>query len=487
MKNSRSIESENYPGSVLPKKWLGVKLGEICATTSGGTPNRGNLRYFEGEIPWLKSGELKNGLITSAEERINEEGLQHSSAKIIPKGTLLVALYGATVGKLGVLAIDAAINQAICAIFTPDYLDPSYLFWFLTTYRKNLLQARKGGAQPNISQRIIKDVTIPLAPRAEQQRIVAKIEELLSRLDAGIASLRKASVKIKQYRHLALSDAFHGKLTQAWREINEETVEPPRFLVERIKENDISEHGTVSEISQRRVSKLTNLPQQWLVIVLKEVCDCLDNLRVPVKLAERNLRHGEIPYYGASGQAGWINNYLFDEPLLLIAEDGQNLYSRKLPIAYSIEGKSWVNNHAHVLRIKRTNQRFVEYYINSIDISPFLTGTTRPKLNKSSLLDIPVPLPSVQEQNQIVDAIDRRFFASHLADVNISEAIKEAEILRQSILRQAFEGKLLPQNPRDEPADRLLAAMRAKRGEKIDNDHSKKKNMQQMQLGNYAE
>jgi type I restriction enzyme S subunit len=108
-----------------------------------------------------------------------------------------------------------------------------------------------------------------------------------------------------------------------------------------------------------------------------------------------------VPYYGASGQAGWIDDYLFDERLLLVAEDGENLVSRKLPIAYSIEGKSWVNNHAHVLRVTEINQFFLKYYFNSIDLSPYLTGTTRPKLNKASLLGISISKPSCAETNEI--------------------------------------------------------------------------------------
>lgn len=104
----------------LPEDWVWAKVGEICVTTSGGTPSRKNKRYYGGTIPWLKSGELENKIITSTEEYITEEGLENSSAKIIPAGTLLMALYGATVGKLGILGIDSAINQAICAIFAPS-------------------------------------------------------------------------------------------------------------------------------------------------------------------------------------------------------------------------------------------------------------------------------------------------------------------------------------------------------------------------------
>ena len=158
-------------------------------------------------------------------------------------------------------------------------------------------------------------------------------------------------------------------------------------------------HGTKGE--PRKQTEIGEIPESWEVINLEKLCECLDSKRVPIKQSERNDRKGKVPYYGASGQIDWIDDYLFDESLLLVAEDGENLVSRKLPIAYSIEGQSWVNNHAHVLRVIDINQFYLEYYFNSFDLSPYLTGTTRPKLNKTSLLDISVPRPSSEETDRI--------------------------------------------------------------------------------------
>lgn len=113
-------------------------------------------------------------------------------------------------------------------------------------------------------------------------------------------------------------------------------------------------------------SEIGAIPENWAVCKLGQICDCLDSKRVPVKFSERNSSRGNAPYYGASGLAGWIDRHIFDEPLLLLAEDGENLETRKLPIAYSIEGKSWVNNHAHVLRIRGAAQEFVRFYLEDI-------------------------------------------------------------------------------------------------------------------------
>ncbi|MFA4907943.1 MAG: restriction endonuclease subunit S, partial [archaeon] len=171
----------------IPQSWIKTNIGNICITTSGGTPSRKKLQYFSGDVAWLKSGELKDEIIFRAEESITIEGIKNSSAKLLPPGTLLVALYGATVGKLGILGIPAATNQAVCAIKTPDEIEKRYLFLYLKYIRNDLLNKRIGGAQPNISQQIIRQIEFPLPPLPEQQHIVAKIEELFSRLDAGVA------------------------------------------------------------------------------------------------------------------------------------------------------------------------------------------------------------------------------------------------------------------------------------------------------------
>jgi type I restriction enzyme S subunit len=197
----------------LPSSWSIAKLGDICETTSGGTPSRKRLDYYNGNIPWLKSGELNNNVIFEAEEFINEDALKNSSAKIFPKGTLLVALYGATVGKLGILGIQATTNQAICGIFESKIIDTMFLYYLLFFNRPTLLEERIGGAQPNISQLVIRNLSLVIPPLKEQHRIVSKLEELFSQLDIAVAELKKAKEQIKTYKQSVLKYAFKGKLT----------------------------------------------------------------------------------------------------------------------------------------------------------------------------------------------------------------------------------------------------------------------------------
>ena len=180
--------------------WKIKTLGDVCRTSSGGTPSRSRPDYFIGNIPWVKSGELTDGLVSEVSEFISEEALAGSSAKLLPAGTLLIAMYGATVGKLGILARAAATNQAVCAIFPPPELDPKFLFWYLRRQRSNLIAKAVGGAQPNISQTILRDLELPIPPLDEQREIVAELEKQFSRLDEAVANLQRVKANLKRYK-----------------------------------------------------------------------------------------------------------------------------------------------------------------------------------------------------------------------------------------------------------------------------------------------
>ncbi|MEW6012242.1 MAG: restriction endonuclease subunit S [Elusimicrobiota bacterium] len=194
----------------IPYDWEVVRLGDVCDTTSGGTPYRNISKYFGGNIPWVKSGELKDYDILDTEEKISEEGLKNSSAKILEKGTLLVAMYGATVGKTGILGIKAATNQAICAILPKNSktVFNKFIQYFLIKNRNFLIRERYGGAQPNISQQVIKNLSIPLPPLEEQK----KIAEILSKIDNMKEEAEKKLDYLNEFFNSALDLLITGKV-----------------------------------------------------------------------------------------------------------------------------------------------------------------------------------------------------------------------------------------------------------------------------------
>ena len=161
------------------KGWEVKKLGEVCQTTSGGTPSKNHSEYYEGgNIPWLRSGEVSQGFIYNTEMYITEEGLKNSSAKMIPVNSVAIAMYGATVGQVGIIKSPMCTNQAICSILPNDFFIPIYLYHFLLSKKNDYLKVAVGGAQPNISQNIIKQTIIGLPPLPLQQEFADKVEAI---------------------------------------------------------------------------------------------------------------------------------------------------------------------------------------------------------------------------------------------------------------------------------------------------------------------
>ena len=167
----------------IPESWEWVRLGEIGSWASGATPSRTHSEYYGGSIPWLKTGDLTDGYVSSIPEFITDLALEKNSVRLNPVGSVLMAMYGATIGKLGILQIAATTNQACCACIPYDGVWNKYLFYYLMARRKAFIKMGEGGAQPNISKEKIVNVLIPLPPLAEQKRIVAKIEELMPLVD----------------------------------------------------------------------------------------------------------------------------------------------------------------------------------------------------------------------------------------------------------------------------------------------------------------
>ncbi len=193
----KNLESERrYFGQELRKleDVECVELGEVCETISGGTPLKSKSEYYkDGKIPWLKSGEVNQGLVYESKQKITKLGLKESSAKLFPENTVLVAMYGATAGKVGLLKFESSTNQAICGILPSDKFLPKFLYMYLKTQTDRMVKLSGGGAQPNISQTIIKELKIPLPPLEVQKQLVAEAEK-----EEEIITANKNLIKIME-------------------------------------------------------------------------------------------------------------------------------------------------------------------------------------------------------------------------------------------------------------------------------------------------
>jgi len=488
----------------LPKGWLYARIQDISETTSGGTPSRKNKDFFSGDIPWLKSGELADNLnINSAEEAITPQALDNSSAKIIPKGSLLIALYGATVGKMGLLTIDAAINQAICAIQPYQGVYPKYLFWYLSSCRKNFLNARKGGAQPNISQEIVKTALVPLAPTAEQLRVIAKVEELFSFLDAGVDLLLKVKTQLKRYRQAVLKYAFEGKLTEEWRKTHMDQIEPATKL-ERIIRKE--------ESPLLEATGLLQLPDGWKWTTIQNVAK-KEKGSIRMGPFGSQLKKAELADEGV--RVLWIENIVnnrFEYKIgkFITAEKYKELEGftvapgellvtmmgtiGRVAIVPNDIGRAIISSH--LLRIRLDDHlcepEYLKYAILSEDSKKQMDrksrGVVMKGLNTKIIESVYFPLPSLPEQRQLVKEIEYHLSLVDDTERTLIQNLEQSGRLRESVLKTAFEGKLVPQGPSDEPTEKLLERIREERakskGEK--GIHKKKNNSRQLELPNYV-
>ena len=199
---------ENYKPTIkIDSAWETVPLGEVCVTSSGGTPKSSNREYYEnGTINWLKSGEVANGYIYATEQKITERALQESSAKVFPPETVVVAMYGATAGQVGILKIESSTNQAVCGILPNETFEPDFLYLYLLSKHDYFVSQSTGGAQPNISQMLIRKTLVPIVPIDEQKKIVSEIS-----IEMSIVEQNKRLIEIFQQK-------IKGKIAEAWGE-----------------------------------------------------------------------------------------------------------------------------------------------------------------------------------------------------------------------------------------------------------------------------
>jgi type I restriction enzyme S subunit len=390
-------------------RWKTVRLGDIAKTTSGGTPRRDRPHFYGGNIPWVKSGELGDRVVYETAETITEEALKSSNAKVFPKGTLCIALYGATVGKLGILGIDAATNQAVCAVFPPKELDTRYLYRFFESKRRELVEQGKGGAQPNISQGIIRDTKIPLPPVPEQRRIVDEIEKQFTRLEAGVTALRRLQANLNRYRAAVLQAACEGRLvaTEAAKWTKTTVADSVQIIDYRGRTPPFSESG---------------IPH----------------------LRSQNIRHGRIVWRDLA----FITSESYETFMTRgLPQDGDLLFTTEAPmgeVALAPDEKFSVAQRIMILRTASQflDSRFLMLQLRSPEFQSRLrksgTGSTVTGVSSRNFQPMTLLVPPLAEQKRIVAEVERRLSVSDALEGVVSANLQRANRLRQSILHNAF-------------------------------------------------
>ena len=364
---------------VIPDKWEWARLSDIARKITDGTHNPPPNSHTGKQV--ISAKNIKNGKIDfSLSDRFVTETqfAKEDKRTHIRRGDVLLTIVG-SLGNAAVVETDKLFTtQRSVAVIDSDLLS-KYLYYSLISgmFQKQVFDNAKGTSQKGIYLKKLSELLLPIPPLEEQKRIVAKIEKLMPLVDEYAES----------YNRLQKIDNEFEK-------------------AELVKEGKIKKSKKLPAITDD--DKPFDIPDSWEWVRLGSILYNLDGKRVPVSVSERNKKAKVYDYYGASGVIDKIDNYIFSKPLLLISEDGANLLARRTPIAFIATGKYWVNNHAHVFDgINLLFLKYISIFIESIDVSKYVTGTAQPKLNQQNLNKILVAVPPLEEQKRIVAKIEK--------------------------------------------------------------------------------
>ena len=393
----------------MKQGWEIRKLGEVCVTGAGGTPLKTHKDYYEGgNIPWILSGEVSQGEIFEAKNYITEKGLKNSSAKLFPPDTVLVAMYGATAGQVGILRFEAATNQAVCGILPNSKSIPEYLFYCFLSKKDELVAQAVGGAQPNISQIKIKNTKIPLPPLPEQQRIVSILDEAFSAIER---SRNNAEQNLKNARELfdcVLDSILHDK---KWK------IEQLGNLCEKVEYGTSSKAKSEGELPVLRMGNIQNGRFIWDSLVYSDNEE--DN-------KQYLLRHNDILFNRTNSPE-------------LVGKTA--IYKSEQPAIFA----------GYLIRIHRKDNildaDFLNYYLNSKMAFDYgktvvISSVNQANINGTKLKTYPIPLPSLQEQQTIVRQLDVLRAETQKLETIYQNKLINLEELKKSILQKAFAGEL---------------------------------------------
>lgn len=339
-----------------------INIGSVCIKViSGGTPlTSQNSFYYPQEIPWLKTAEVNYCRIYDTENYISKEGLERSSAKLIPENSIIVAMYGQgdTAGRVAINKIPLSTNQACCnLIVNPEMANYEYVYYALSNIYDKLVSLKNGGAQPNLNVAIIKSIEIPF-PKLEIQN---KIAAILSVYDNLIENNQK---------QINLLEEAAQRLYKEW------------FIDFKFPNCE-------------GCKIVDGIPEGWRFGRLDDVIVYHDIQRKPLSRVQRDAMKGQYRYFGAAGILDFVNNYLFDGTYLLLGEDGTVITKDGSPVLQYVTGRFWVNNHAHVLTGKApytTEYVYMMFYM--MKISDVVTGVAQPKISQGRLSAKEVLIPT---------------------------------------------------------------------------------------------
>lgn len=435
----------------VPASWRWVTIGDLGKVVAGGTPSTSEPAYFGGDIPWLTPADLSGydeKFIQNGSRCITQKGMENSSAVLMPAGTILFSSR-APVGYTVIATNPVTTNQGFKNLIPCESVFNEYVYHYLKGNKPLAESYGSGTTFIEVSGKNFCRIPLPLPPLNEQKRIVAKIEELFSDLDAGVAELVKAKAQIKRYRQSVLKAAFNGSLTAEWHRRHREKASsslPLSSCIGSIEQGWSPKCERAARVSGEEWAVIKTTAVQPLCFVEQE------NKSLPSHLKPRahlQVRSGDIlvTRAGPRNRVGISCLVRQDAERLMVCDKVYRLQC--VPSIVSPDYLMFALNAPQSVEL-----------LNTLKTGISDSGVN---LTQSRFLEMTIPIPSVAEQRQIVDDIESRFSIADKSEQIIDQSLQQAKRLRQSILKRAFEGRLVPQDPKDEPADKLLARIKAEK------------------------
>ena len=492
----------------LPSNWAEVDLERLGTWLGGGTPSKQDQSYWNnGTIPWASPKDIKTLCLNSTIDYITKKALIHSATNLVSAGSVLMVTRSGILRHTFPIAVcqqDMAINQDLKALTLYEGIDPEFIAYYLNFKNYDVLRkcAKDGTTVQSIDFAKLKRFSISLAPSHEQSRIVSKIEELFTELDKGEEALRRVQKLIERYRQSVLKAAITGELTREWREKNQHNLETGKELLARIlkarreawekteldkmqakgkKSRDDKWKKNYKEPKGPDTSVLPELPEGWVWARLEQLTTLItsgsrgwakhysDNGSIFIraqdintdKLILDNIAHVRLPQH-AEGIRTEVHKHD-----ILITITGANI--TKTAIVNNELNDAYVSQHVGLVRLALDSiAPYLYFYIVCPShgrklLEGYAYGAGKPGLSLINLRDLPIVLPPMREQSKVVDKVEQ-ILTTIKTGFDYTQEIFSATILtRQSILKAAFSGKLVPQDPNDEPASELLKRIAAER------------------------
>jgi len=478
----------------LPNGWEWFLIDQIGEIVTGNTPSKKREEYYGNDFPFFKPSDLNNGYyVERAEDNLSNEGIK--KARLLPEKSILVTCIGATISKTGFIRVKGACNQQINAIVPHKKFFPEYIyFWCISTIFKNTLITESSSTTlPILNKGRFSSLHIPIAPLNEQKRIVEKIELIQERTRKVKNELDNIKVKLKRLRRSLLASAFRGDLTKDWR-ADHPDIESATVLLERIKK-ERREKWEQAELEKMRVKGITPKDDKWKSKYsepqsVKNIDDlpnipngwCWVTLDTIMTKIVDGTHH--TPDYTNQGIAFLSvkdiknNEISFDECKYISPDTHKELSKRCCPkLGDLLITKSGTIGRCAVVKTDRPFNLFVsvallqpfnntidsnfvslsfQSWFQTIDVQNNITGSTIKNFHLIDFKKLAIKFAPLEEQKEIVRKLEKMMQFADRVEERVKEAEKKLDKFNQSVLAKAFRGKLVPQDPNDEPASVLL-------------------------------